>query len=202
MESTVLRQARHRRHPSLSEVESESISDTGQNCWGQQLRPKASRWAGEVVGLAVWRCGNHSDCQLYPSVSDPDRGGSSLPSLLHPRSVSSTGLPRTDPAPHGSGACESPESTWSRWPGATASCFAVLTRLRSPGCHFISLPSLLQVRRPVRQRNLLQEEAVLCSPAPPTLPRFSPHPSLQLCLWIGSCFLQFQEGARVAACQC
>lgn len=71
----------------------------------------------------------------------------------------------------------------------------LLTRLRSPGHHSISLPSLLQVRE---TWGPLQEEAAWFPPAPPMLLRFSPHPSLQLCLWIGSCFLRFQEGAGVS----
>lgn len=57
MESTVLRQARHRRHPSLSEVESESISDTGQNCWGSSHGPKPpdglEKWWGWLCGAVA-----------------------------------------------------------------------------------------------------------------------------------------------------
>lgn len=99
------------------------------------------------------------------------------------------------PSPH----AECGGNALSRQPGTSACCLAVLTRSMSPGHHLTSLPSLLQVRRPVRHQDHSRRTLpAWCSPAPPTLPWFSPRPSLQLCLETGSCFLQFQGGARVA----
>lgn len=72
--------------------------------------------------------------------------------------------------------------------------------------HLALLTWLMSLRSPVYQltkfaasQEAREASGPQFSPAPPTLPWFSPRPSLQLCLWTGSCFLQFQEGARVAA---
>jgi hypothetical protein len=106
--------------------------------------------------------------------------------------VSSTGLPRAGPStPMALGRVRAGET---HCPGSQAplpaTLLALLTRLRNPGHHFLSLPSLLQVGRPVRHGNLSGRKLPSAhQPRPHFQGSHHTHPSSSAL-----------EGARVAAC--